>query len=114
MKKFKIATRDGCLAYVKASSHKLILKNGEKVDVIAHRPYKSNDSYWCVSEKETGFQIVGWKEYHSFICEDYFRGLDTKERALWTAVSKLNNYLCDKGKTFAEFKEKRLKEVNNV
>ena len=114
MKKYKIVFHDGMTAMVKGTTHKLILKNGEKVSVVVHRPCGSEDKYWCVTDRETGLQICGTKEYHSFICEDYFRGLDTKERVLWTAVSKLNAYICDNDKTFAEFKQKRMKEVNNV
>ena len=114
MKKYKILLHNGMTAFVKATTHILTLKNGEKVSVIVHRPCGSDDKYWCVSDRDTGLQICGFKEYHSFICEDYFRGLETKERALWTAVSKLNTYICDNGKMFAEFKTKRMNEVNNV
>ena len=114
MKKYKILLHDGITAFVNATTHKLTLKNGEKVSVIVHRPYGLDDKYWCVSDRDTGLQICGFKEYHSFICEDYFRGLETKERALWTAVSKLNAYICDNDKTFAELKTKRMNEVNNA
>lgn len=114
MNKYKIRCWDGMTATVKGTTHKLILKNGEKVSVIVHRPCGSDDKYWCVSDRETGLQICGTKEYNSFICDNYFCGLDTKEQVLLTAVSKLNVYLCENGKTFAEFKQKRLEEINYV
>lgn len=113
MKEYKISLRDGETAYVKGTVHNLVLKNGEKVKVIAHRPFKSEEKYWCVTDMESGYQICGTTEYYCFICSSYFRGIDTKERALFTAVSKLNEMVVENGKTFAETRKERMEVVQN-
>lgn len=102
MKKYKIQLEDKEVL-VEATTHKLILKNGEKVSVIVHRPYGLTEKFWCVSDRITGTQICGWNEYFGFLkfC-DYFRGLDTKEHALWTALAKMNISICDRGKTYVD------------
>ena len=111
MKEYKISLGKGETAYVKGTVHNLILKNGEKVKVIAHRPFKSEEKYWCVTDMESGYQICGFSEYHYFM--NNFFGVDTKENALFTAVSKLNRLVSEKGKTFADKRKERMEVVQN-
>ena len=113
MKEYKISLGKGETAYVKGTVHNLILKNGEKVKVIAHRPFKEEEKYWCITDMESGYQICGTTEYHYFICPSYFCGIDTKERALFTAVSKLNEMVVKNGKTFADKRKERMEVVQN-
>lgn len=111
MKEYKISLRDGETAYVKGTVHNLILKNGEKIKVIAHRPYKGEEKYWCITDLESGYQLCGTTEYKTFFYGDLSDRVYTKEKALFYAVYKLNIMVVDKGKTFAEFRDERIKSI---
>lgn len=112
--KINLSLKNGKTVEVLGTKHNLKLDTGEIIKVVIHRPYLEKDEppYWCVSDFETGIQIVGFVESHTFFTfTDFFCDVTTRKNALLTCKERLNWHLKNKGINYKKFKEDRLKKL---
>ena len=112
--KFKIRLSKDKLISVKGKKYVISLPNGEKVEVFTHRQRarkidgKLTGSYWCVTDLESGLQIVGKYEYVSLMSELY---KNTEESAITCAITKMRINVTESKLTFSELREKAMKRI---
>ena len=112
--KFKIRLSKDKLISVKGKKYVISLPNGEKVEVFTHRQRarkidgKLTGCYWCVTDLESGLQIVGTYEYSSLMDKLY---KNTEESAITYAITKMRINVTESKLTFSDLREKAMKRI---
>jgi hypothetical protein len=112
--KFKQMNTKGKMVSCQGNKHIIRLSSGEEIEVFTHRQRarrkdgRLTGAYWCVSDVQSGMQILGF--YERFDIFDTFYQND-EESVLEYARHKIELFIHEQKCTFAEMRKKRIEKV---